>query len=129
VQISDDGGIGRLMLNKIKVSVIWSNGGGWEHVSINPYKKNYTPSWDDMCMLKDLFFREDETAIQYHPAKSQYVNNMPHCLHLWRPINKRLPIPPSIMVGVRDGQTMESVKNEMRQLMTDEELEESGFEL
>lgn len=38
-------------------------------------------------MNKDMFFKEDEIVVQYHPAKSEYVNNMPNCLHLWRPTN------------------------------------------
>lgn len=115
-QEAPDGGVGKLMLGKTKVSVIWSNGGGWEHVSICPYRKDYTPSWDEMCLLKDLFFREDEVVIQYHPAKSQYVNNMPHCLHLWRPMNEPVPTPPSIMVGIRDGQGLESAVKEALEL-------------
>ena len=112
-----DGGAGKLMLGKIKVSVIWSNGGGWDHVSITPYRKGYTPSWDEMCMLKDLFFREDEVVIQYHPAKSQYVNNMPNCLHLWKPQAEAIPTPPSIMVGIRDGQSLKSAEMEARALL------------
>ncbi len=46
-------------------------------------------------MNKDMFFKEDEIVVQYHPAKSEYVNNMPNCLHLWRPTNGALPTPPS----------------------------------
>ena len=63
-----------------------------------------------MCRIKDIFWRDDETVVQYHPAKSEYVNNMPNCLHLWRPISQVMPIPPAIMVGIKDGQTMSEVK-------------------
>ncbi len=117
IQEGIDGGVGKLMLGKTKVSVIWSTGGGWEHVSISPYRKNYLPSWEEMCLLKDLFFREDEVVVQYHPAKSEYVNNMPNCLHLWRPTREAMPTPPSIMVGIRDGQTAESAIREMRAML------------
>jgi hypothetical protein len=55
-------------------------------------------------------------VVQYHPAKSEYVNNMPNCLHLWRPVNEAMPTPPSIMVGVRDGQSMESVMKEIAEV-------------
>ena len=113
-QMGVDGGAGRLMLGNTKVSVIWSNGGGWDHVSICPYRKGYTPTWEEMCLLKDLFFRDDEVVIQYHPAKSQYVNNMEHCLHLWKPQYELVPTPPSIMVGIRDGQSIESAVQEAR---------------
>ena len=102
VKTGIDGGIGELFkLGKRFGSVIWSNGGGWEHVSVSPYNRRYTPTWDEMCALKDMFFYEDETVVQYHPARSEYINNMPNCLHLWRPLNKEMPTPPSIMVGIK----------------------------
>lgn len=52
----------------------------WDHVSVFPRKKQITPSWDDMCIIKDIFFDEDEAVIQIHPPKSQYVNNKGNCL-------------------------------------------------
>lgn len=63
--------------------VIVSDGGGWDHVSVS--LANRTPTWEEMCYVKDLFFRSDEVVMQLHPAKSEYVNFHPHCLHLWRP--------------------------------------------
>ena len=35
---------------------------------------------------KALFWDEDDCVIQYHPPRSEYVNNHQNCLHLWRPI-------------------------------------------
>ena len=104
-----DGGIGEVSYGKLVGSVIWSFGGGWEHVSVAPYKRSYVPSWDDMCKLKDMFFHENECVVQYHPPKSEYVNNLPNCLHLWRPINEALPMPPSVLVGRKKGQSVEEV--------------------
>ena len=57
-------------------------------------------SKDEMCKLKADFFRDDEVVVQFHPAKSEYVNNLMNCLHLWRPTTKKLPLPPSILVGI-----------------------------
>jgi len=71
--------------------IIASDGLGWEHVSVS--KKYECPTWEEMCKVKDLFWDGEDVVIQYHPAKSTYVNNHPHCLHLWRPIGKDLPIP------------------------------------
>ena len=68
-----------------------------------------------MCILKDIFFNEDDTVVQYHPAKSEYVNNVPNCLHLWRPINDVMPTPPSIMVGLKKGQSIESAIEEIKE--------------
>lgn len=101
---------------KAVASVIWSDGGGWEHVSICPFKRSYMPSWDDMCQLKDMFFKENETVVQYHPAKSEYVNNMANCLHLWRPTNGVLPTPPSIMVGAKQGQSRAEIEAAIKEV-------------
>lgn len=112
-----DGGAGEIWrAGKRYGTVIWSNGGGWEHVSICPYKHSYTPAWDDMCALKDMFFLPEEVVIQYHPAKSEYVNNMPNCLHLWRPLEEPLPVPPSIYVGLKPGQGMADIREAIDKL-------------
>ena len=76
--------------------VIASNGGGWEHVSVSPCnrKRQSCPTWDEMCAIKDLFFDPNECVVQYHPPKSDYVNNHPFCLHLWKPTSADMPRPP-----------------------------------
>ena len=106
VEVAPDGGAGLIEHGKLKGSVIWSFGGGWEHVSIHPFKRHYVPSWDEMCWLKSLFFYAEEWAVQYHPPVSEYVNNLGNCLHIWRPINQELPTPPSWMTGAKQGQTL-----------------------
>ena len=123
--IGMDGGAGEIHLGTWSGSVIWSFGGGWEHVSVCPYQKRITPSWDDMCKVKDIFFREDECVVQFHPPKSEYVNNMPNCLHLWRSLDEVMPMPPSIMVGVKAGQSIESVNRDIGLLL---EYEAKEFE-
>lgn len=70
---------------------------GWEHVSVSLGHR--TPLWEEMCIVKDLFWNEDECVVQYHPPKAEYVNHHPHCLHLWKPINTQIPTPPSLLVG------------------------------
>lgn len=65
---------------------------GWEHVSVSVPDR--CPTWDEMCRVKGLFWREDETVIQFHPPKAQYVNQHPHCLHLWRNTKAEQPLPP-----------------------------------
>ena len=115
--VSRDGGIGEIYkFGKPFASVIWSNGGGWEHVSIAPYKRTVVPTWDDMCKLKDMFFEDNEVAVQYHPAKAEYVNNLPNCLHLWRPLREVMPTPPSIMVGIKAGQTLSEIEAEINEV-------------
>ena len=71
---NEDGGMGEIYrAGKRWASVNWSTGGGWDHVSVCPYNRR-TPTWDEMCAVKDMFFRDDEVVVQYHPAKSEYVN-------------------------------------------------------
>jgi hypothetical protein len=80
-----------------KLMIIASEGFGWEHVSVS--LQNRTPNWREMCFLKDLFWDEEDCAVQYHPPKSEYVNRHEHCLHLWRKIGEDFPRPPREMVG------------------------------
>lgn len=76
----------------------------WEHVSIHAYNRGgkvRTPSWDEMCYVKRLCWDSEDVVMQLHPRESAYVNNHPHVLHLWRPINAVIPEPPAIFVGVK----------------------------
>lgn len=73
---------------------------GWEHVSISTRRR--PPNWQEMCFVKDLFWSEEECVIQFHPPRSEYVNNHPHCLHLWRDVDNHVRLPPSILVGHKD---------------------------
>lgn len=84
--------------------VVASNGGGWDHVSISPCNKHRKtcPTWEEMCEIKRMFFKPEECAVEYHPPESEYVNQHPYCLHLWRTNNgEKIPAPPSIFVGLK----------------------------
>lgn len=97
-----DGGNGcfKVLAGRHSFFCVASNGGGWEHVSVSPCneKRKTCPTWEEMCEIKDLFWRPDECVVQYHPPKSDYVNRYPYCLHLWRPIGQELPRPPKEFV-------------------------------
>lgn len=77
-----------------------SNGMGWEHVSVHAVskKQNRMPTWSEMCKIKDLFWEDEDCAMQYHPPRSEYVNTYKYCLHLWRPIGVEVIRPPKILV-------------------------------
>jgi len=90
---------------RISVFVIASDGrnsddSGWEHVSVSHHLE--IPRWSWMCRIKDYFWDEDDAVMQYHAPKSEWINNHPRCLHLWRPIGIAIPKPPAILVGVKD---------------------------
>ncbi len=77
--------------------VVASDGMGWEHVSASIDHR--PPFWGEMCQIKDLFWGEDDWVMQFHPARAEYINCHPHCLHLWRPVDSPIAVPPSILVG------------------------------
>ena len=77
----------------------------WEHVSARTAVKKYhgrmlerAPTWDEMCLLKEIFWGDDECVMQLHPKKADYVNQHPCVLHLWKPIGIEIPTPPKIAV-------------------------------
>ncbi len=52
-----------------------------EHVSMSFPDRD--PTWSEMCVLKDVFWEDEEECYQIHPKKSEYVNIHEHCLHIW----------------------------------------------
>lgn len=87
--------------------ILLSDGGGWDHVSIS-LDKNRTPTWEEMCYVKNLFFKEDEAVIQIHPKKEDYVNFAKVTLHLWR-YQGEFPLPDSIMVGPKNAEELRAI--------------------
>ena len=85
--------------HKQMLYAIASDGGGWEHVSVS--RRDRTPTWEEMAQVKSLFWGEEDYVVQIHPPRSEYVNNHPYCLHLWRPTEVDFPRPPYWMVGVK----------------------------
>jgi hypothetical protein len=72
-------------------SVIYGNNKyGYEHVSISLKHKFGIPSGEDMCVLKDIFFGDEEEVYYIHTKKSEYMNISENCLHLWKPIGRKL---------------------------------------
>lgn len=89
--------------SRATLTVIAENGTGetsWEHASVRAqdYKGSRIPFWEEMCFIKDLFWNENEAVVQFHPPKSEHVNNHPHVLHLWKPVLFEIPRPPIIAV-------------------------------
>ena len=92
---------------KVKAIVIAADGDevGWEHVSAHiryvtkqgKFKKRI-PSWEEMCAIKEIFFKPDECVVQFHPKEEDYINIHGHVLHLWRKEGEDFPMPPKICV-------------------------------
>lgn len=87
-----------------KVRVIVSNGCGWEHASVSLASgSRICPSWPEMSWVKDELWEPEDCVVQFHPPRSLYVNDHPSCLHLWRPIEREMPLPARFMVGRYEG--------------------------
>jgi hypothetical protein len=71
---------------------------GWEHVSVS--LNGRCPTWPEMQHVKELFWRDDECVVQFHPPADRYINQHPHCLHMWRRIGSEVELPPLELVGV-----------------------------
>ena len=83
---------------KPQASAAGLGGPPWDHVSVSRAER--CPWWEEMDVVARMFFRPAETAMQLHVPDADHVNHHPYCLHLWRPAGlKRIPMPPSIMVG------------------------------
>lgn len=83
--------------------IMASEGDGWEHVSVHAQDvvagRSFTPTWAEMCAVKDAFWDAEDLVIQYHPRKSEYRDFHKFTLHLWRPIGVELPRPDPDLVG------------------------------
>jgi hypothetical protein len=71
----------------------------FDHVSVSLGFR--CPTWEEMCMVKDLFFDYQDCVVQYHPPKSEYVNMHQFCLHLWRLVDGDMPMPSKNEVGFK----------------------------
>lgn len=81
------------------LTVLASDVEGWEHVSVST--PNRCPNWHEMDTIKRIFWDDEDAVMQLHVPLSEWISNHPYCLHLWRPTDREIPLPPSAMVGVR----------------------------
>lgn len=94
-------GMFRFMLDSKFIRCVASDGEDWQHVSVSIENETKPPNWAIMCKVKELFWEPEDVAVQFHPARSQYVNFHPGCLHIWRYTGTefRQPIPHWFLVG------------------------------
>lgn len=98
VSEGEDGFAAQLATQNTLFHLIFSWGENWEHVSISVIGEKRCPTWDEMCFIKSVLWQDNECVIQYHPAKTDYINCHPYVLHLWRPQNIKIPMPPKSFV-------------------------------
>lgn len=101
---NENNGVFRININKNQQFLILaSTAMGWEHVSVSIKKasrsvKDRCPTWEEMKKIKEMFFLPSEWVVEYHPAIEKNISISNYCLHLWRPKEIDLPIPPESMV-------------------------------
>lgn len=85
------------------IHCIASDSGGWEHVSahVADKAKMRMPTWPEMCKVKDIFWEAEDVCVQFHPKQSEYVNNHPYVLHIWRKKGRPYVGPPYYLVGLK----------------------------
>jgi hypothetical protein len=80
----------------VELRMVISSGMGWEHISVSTIGR--CPQWLEMDYVKRTFFRQNEVAMQLHPAVKDHINVHPYTLHIWRPLRGTIPLPPKFMV-------------------------------
>lgn len=89
---------GNLTSEEIAADIKIGEAANWEHVSVS--LSHRCPTWEEMCLVKSLFWGPEDTVVQFHPPESDYVNQHRFCLHMWR-YKGEMPRPPSIAVGIK----------------------------
>ena len=91
-----DGGVFMLPCKDVTLRIIATTSYGWDHVSAS--LPNRCPTWEEMQLVHRTFFKERETAWEYHVRPSDHISIHPYTLHLWRKQNFKMPMPPTKFV-------------------------------
>jgi hypothetical protein len=79
----------------LKIIAVDGQRTGWDHVSVSLMDHpTRVPSWEEMSIVKNLFWPPEVCVVQFHPASENYVNVHGGCLHLWRCVDREFPTPP-----------------------------------
>lgn len=80
--------------------VILAQAAGWEKCTVTKQRKRMlsspkpeTPSEEDMRTVKSLFFKPEETLVEYHPHSKSSLFPIPHHRVMWRCIYRDFPLP------------------------------------
>ena len=85
--------------NAVNLFVRVSVNAGFDHLSVSVRNKKggaveRCPKWKEMKIIKELFFKKNEFAFQFHPCEEDNICYHPYVLHIWRNQNGDFPIPP-----------------------------------
>lgn len=86
-----------------RLFVIASVSAGWEHVQVVTPGRRFSPSWTEMKAVREALWDPTDTVVQIHPPADQQVSMRDNALHLWRPQDFDIKLPPRFLVGPFDG--------------------------
>lgn len=58
----------------------------FNHVSI---VINHSPTYEELKAIKEVFFYDEDTVIQFFPSEREYVNIHEKCYHLWELVRSK----------------------------------------
>ena len=91
-------GRGRKKSTYLNVIASWID--GWDHVSVTVSGGTpRCPTWEEMCFVKDETLGEKVWAMQLHPPKAENISIHNYCLHMWRPHDESIPLPPTYKIN------------------------------
>ena len=85
-------GLFMIKKNNVWIRCIVSDLENWDHVSVSIEPSRLT-NWEEMKFVKELFWGDEETVLQFHPKKTAYVNVNKYVLHLWKPQSIEIVLP------------------------------------
>lgn len=90
----------KIPLEDVTAFVIASDGEGWEHVSVHIVNDGVDdiPIWEEMVNIKNMFWDDEDTVIQFHPKRSEYKNHNENVLHLWKQVGVDFQLPKIYLV-------------------------------
>lgn len=71
----------------------------WQYANVSlPKHRLKNPSWEEMQLVKSLFWEPNEVVVQFHAPSRDRMPELPGCLRLWKPTGLEMPTPPTIHV-------------------------------
>jgi len=67
---------------KVMLSLDYTHHGALLHASIS--KPTVYPTWDEITVIKDLFFGDGMDAMMVMPKREDYVNVHKNCFQIWQ---------------------------------------------
>jgi len=65
-----------------------------------------------MEFVRELFWQDNEVVMQLSVARSEHLSFHNFCLHMWKPLGQKIPLPPSLAVAPKTREEMaQYVKN------------------